>query len=79
MHRGIEGRLIEGELNEGWPDKHIAPAIDQHSLPRPLVQEAQLEPPSYRILHHKVPHSSCHRPPSCLMLLCVVSGQFPDM
>ena len=71
MHRGIEGRLIEGELNEGWPNKHIALAVDQHPLPRPLVQEAQLEPSSYRILHQEDPHSYSYRLSPWQMLSCV--------
>ena len=66
MHRGIEGRLIEGELNEGWPDKHIAPAIDQHSLPRPLVQEAQLEP-------SELPHPAPQGPPFQLPQTAILS------
>ena len=47
---GGERGLVEGELDEGGPHEHVAPAVDDDALAGALVQEAQLEPARHSIL-----------------------------
>lgn len=50
VDRGANRRLLDGELCEGGPHEHVSAHVDEHALPRPLIQHPELGVPGHRIL-----------------------------